>query len=101
MYTVLPDSFAPTSAIRRLRTLPKWTGSCMWQAGQILVVLSAPHCGQLAARIRPSASNTGGSAPANPVRSRRSVSISGVQRWPFGPIRPEHRNQISRSENPL
>jgi hypothetical protein len=73
----------------------------MWQAGQILVVLSAPHAGQSAARCRPSALKAGGSATLNPVRSRRSLSISSLQRSPFGPIRPEHLNQISRSVNPL
>jgi hypothetical protein len=73
----------------------------MWQAGQILVVLSAPHLGQSAARSRPSLAKTGGSTFPNPVRSRRTGSISGEHRSPLGPIRPEHLNQISRSENPV
>jgi hypothetical protein len=73
----------------------------MWQVGQILVVLSAWQSGQLAARSRPSASNAGGSGLVNPVRVRRTVSTFSSQRLPVGPILPEHRNQISRSENPL
>jgi hypothetical protein len=97
--TVLPDSFAPTSAISRLRTLPKCTGSWLWQAGQILVVLASPHRGQSAADIRPSAVNTGGSAPPNPVRSLSTSSISGLQRRPRLLVRPVHRNMISRSVN--
>src|SRR5262249_16324625 len=101
MYTVLPDSFAPTSAIRRLRTFPKWTGNWWWQAGQILVVLSAWQVGHLAARSRPSAAKAGGRAPPNPGRPRYRVWITGSQRLPSGPIRPEHRNAISRSANPL
>ena len=82
MNTVLPDCFAPTSAIRRLRIFPKCTGSWLWQAGQILVVVSAPHRGQAAEASRPSAAKAGGSAPLNPVRSRSTSSISGSQRWP-------------------
>ena len=92
MNTVLPDSFAPTSAIRRLGTFPKWTGSRLWQPGQILVVLSAPHRGHGAELRRPSAAKAGGSAPAHPVRSRSTGSTSGAQRRPDRPIRPAHRN---------
>ena len=37
MNTVLPASLAPTGTIRWLPTLPKCTGSRLWQSGQTLV----------------------------------------------------------------
>ncbi len=100
MKTVLPDSFAPASTIRRLRTFPKCTGSWLWQAGQTLVVVSAPHRGHAAEASRPSAAKVGGSAPLNPVRLRSTSSISGSQRRPSRLIRPAHRNRICCSAKP-
>ena len=97
MKTVLPDCFAPASTIRRLRTFPKCTGSWLWQAGQTLVVVPAPHRGQGAEASRPLAAKVGGSAPLNPVRPRSTSSISGSQCRPSRLIRPVHRNRISCS----
>ena len=98
MKTVFPASLAPTGTIRRLPTFPKCTGSLLWQTGQMLMVVSTAHSGQVAAPLRPSAAKAGGSAPPNPVRSRSTGSGSGAQRWPAGLIRLAHRNQVCRCE---
>ena len=94
MKMVLPDCFAPTSAIMRLGTFPKCTGSWLWQAGQIRVLVSAPQRGHSAEVWRPSAANVGGSAPVYPMRSRSTSSITGSQRLFCRLSSPEQRNWI-------
>ena len=80
MNTVLPDSFAPTSAISRLGTLPKCTGAGCGRPGRSGSCSRPPHRGHAAEVVRPSAANAGGSAPLNPVRSREHLVGLRAQR---------------------
>jgi hypothetical protein len=64
MKTVLPLCFAPIIAISRASTLPKCTGSRLWQCGQRRCVVSPRQVGQLARNLRPSAAKAGGSGAA-------------------------------------
>jgi hypothetical protein len=92
---------APISAIRRLSTLPKCTGSWLWHCGQSRWVDSPRHSGQRALARNPSEPplNTGGSASLIPNRPDSEASRLGSHRVPFGPISPVQRNMIFRCGN--